>query len=109
MRNEQVVSAFAETFANEGKEPAKRSDFESPEKLEAMRKRLKEMERVSQFKAVSEVEYDEEHKMYSVSFTDAQGATRKIDWTLATSPESRQLLSKQAHLGDTLKGPFHIE
>jgi DNA gyrase subunit B len=109
LRNDQVVTVFAENFANEGKESAKRADFESPEKLETVRKRLKEMERHWQFKAVSDVEYDEEHKMYSVSFTDAQGATRKIDWTLASAPESRQLLGKQAQLGDVLKGPFHIE
>lgn len=109
VRNDEVVRAFAETFANEGKEPVKRADFESTDKLEAMRVRLKDLERHWQFKAVSEVEYDEEHKMYSVSFTDAQGATRKIDWTLASAPESRQLLAKQAMLGEALKGPFHIE
>lgn len=109
LRNDEVVRAFAQIFANEGKEPAKRADFESKDKLEMMRKRLKDLERHWQFKAVGEVEYDEEHKMYSVSFTDAQGAPRKIDWTLATSPESRQLLSKQALLGEALTGPFHIE
>ena len=109
VRNDEVVRAFAEIFANEGKEPAKRADFETTGKLEAMRKRLKDLERHWQFKAVSEVTLDEEHRMYSVSFTDAQGATRKIDWTLASAPESRQLLSKQAQLGEALQGPFHIE
>ena len=109
LRNDEVVRAFAEIFANEGKEPAKRADFESKDKLETMRLRLKDLERHWQFKAVSDVEFDEEHQMYSVTFTDAQGAPRKIDWALAASPESRQLLSKQAHLGEALKGPFHIE
>ncbi len=109
LRNDEVVRAFAEIFANEGKEPAKRTDFESKDKLEAMRKQLKDLERHWQFKAVSDVEFDEEHRMYSVTYTDAQGAPRKIDWTLASAPESRQLLSKQALLGEALKGPFHIE
>jgi DNA gyrase subunit B len=109
LRNEEVVRAFAEIFANEGKEPARRADFESPEKLKAMRARLKEIERKFQFKAVSDVERDEEHQMYSVSFADAQGATRRIDWTLANSPESRQLLNKQAAMREQLTGPFHIE
>ncbi len=109
LRNDEVVRAFAEIFGNEGKEPAKRADFESKDKLEIMRQRLKDLERHWQFKAVSDVEFDEEHQMYSVTFTDAQGAPRKVDWTLANSPESRQLLSKQAHLGDALRGPFHIE
>ena len=109
LRNDVVVRAFAEIFASEGKDPARRADFETKDKLELMRKRLQEMERHWQFKAVSEVEYDEEHKSYSVSYTDAQGALRKIDWTLASAPESRQLLAKQAQLGDAVRGPFHIE
>ncbi len=109
LRNDEVVRAFAEIFASEGKDPARRADFETKDKLVAMRDRLKELERHWQFKAVSEVEYDEEHKMYSVTFTDAQGAPRKIDWTLASAPESRQLLAKQAQVGEALKGPFHIE
>src|SRR6201993_3412387 len=34
LRNEEVPRESAELFAHEGKEPAKRADFESPEKLE---------------------------------------------------------------------------
>ncbi|HLI75883.1 MAG TPA: DNA gyrase subunit B, partial [Acidobacteriaceae bacterium] len=70
LRNDEVVRAFAEIFANEGKEPAKRADFEIKDKLEALRKRLKDMERHWQFRAVSDVEFDEEHRTYSVSYTD---------------------------------------
>ena len=109
LRNEDAVRAFAEIFAHEGKDPAHRTDFESPDLLKTMRARLKELERTYQFKHLSEVEFDEEHRLYSVSFTDAQGAIRRIDWTLASAPETRQLLAKQAQLGDQLIGPFHVE
>ncbi|HEX4155685.1 MAG TPA: DNA topoisomerase (ATP-hydrolyzing) subunit B [Acidobacteriaceae bacterium] len=109
LRNEEVAQAFAEIFANEGKDSARRTDFESPDKLKKMRTRLNELAKPHQFKAVSEVERDEEHQLYSVSFTDAQGAVRRIDWTLAAAPECRQLLAKQAQLGDALHGPFLIE
>jgi DNA gyrase subunit B len=109
LRNEDVVRAFAEIFANEGKDSARRTDFESPDKLKQMRARLNELVKPYQFRAVSDVERDEEHQLYSVSFTDAQGAVRRIDWTLAAAPESRQLLAKQAQLGDALRGPFLIE
>ena len=109
IRNEEVVRIFAEIFANEGKDPARRADFESTGKLKLMRAKLKELERVSQFKDVSDVEFDEEHSMYSVSYTDAQGAVRRIDWTLATAPESRQMLAKHAQIREQLVGPFHIE
>ncbi len=109
LRNDAVVQAFAEVFANEGKDAARRTDFESPDKLKKMRAKLNELAKPYQFKSVSDVEKDPEHNMYFVSFTDAQGATRTIDWTLAAAPESRQLLAKQAQLGEALQGPFLIE
>src|ERR1700720_3966271 len=40
LRNEEVTRAFAELFARDGKEPAKRADFETPAKLEEMRSKL---------------------------------------------------------------------
>jgi DNA gyrase subunit B len=109
LRNDEVVRAFAEIFGNEGKDSVRRTDFESPDKLKQMRARLLDLSKLHQFKAVSDVERDEEHQTYSVSFTDAQGAVRHIDWTLAAAPESRQLLAKQAQLGEALTGPFLIE
>jgi DNA gyrase subunit B len=109
LRNEEVMREFADLFANEGKEPAKRSDFESPEKLRAMKAKLDGVAKTYQFKHVGDVEFDEEHKMYSVNFTDAQGAVRTIDWTLASAPETRQMLGKHAQIKEQLIGPFVIE
>jgi DNA gyrase subunit B len=109
LRNEAVTTAFAELFAHEGKDPARRVDFESAAKLKEMQGRLKAMAKLYQFKAVGEPELDEEHNVWSVSFTDAQGALRKIDWALAASPESRQMLSKHAQIKEQLQPPFLIE
>ncbi len=109
LRNEEVTREFAELFAHEGKEPAKRADFETPAKLEVMRSKLVALTKTYQFKHVGEVELDEEHRTYSVNFTDAQGATRTIDWTLASTPESRQMLGKHAQIREQLAGPFLIE
>jgi DNA gyrase subunit B len=109
LRNEEVTQAFAELFAQEGKDSARRVDFESPAKLEAMRTRLQAMAKTYQFKHVSDVLLDEEHGMYSVNFTDAQGAVRSIDWTLASTAESRQMLAKHAQIREELQGPFLIE
>ncbi|WP_260706375.1 DNA topoisomerase (ATP-hydrolyzing) subunit B [Edaphobacter flagellatus] len=109
LRNEVVTREFANLFANEGKEPAKRADFESPEKLKAMKAKLDAVAKTYQFKHVSDVEFDEEHKMYSVNFTDAQGAVRSIDWTLASAPETRQMLGKHAQITEQLAGPYVIE
>jgi DNA gyrase subunit B len=109
LRNEDVTQAFAEIFAQEGKDSARRVDFESPAKLEKMRQRLVGMQKTYQFKNVGEVTLDEEHKSYSVSYTDAQGAVRTIDWALASAPESRQMLAKHAQIREQLVAPFLIE
>ena len=53
--------------------------------------------------------FNEERQMYSVNFTDAQGALRSIDWALASAAESRQMLAKHAQIREELKGPFLIE
>ena len=110
LRNEDVTVAFAEIFASEKKDADRRAEgFETDAKLKEMRARLKAMERTYQFKSVSEVLFDEEHRTYSVNFVDAQGAQRNIDWSLALAAESRQLLHKRAAMGETLSGPFLIE
>jgi DNA gyrase subunit B len=109
LRNEDVTQAFAELFAQEGKDSARRVDFESPAKLEKMRERLVGMQKIYQFKNVGDVVLDEEHKSYSVSYTDAQGAVRTIDWALASAPESRQMLGKHAQIREQLVAPFVIE
>jgi DNA gyrase subunit B len=109
LRNEEVTQAFAELFAQEGKDSARRVDFESPAKLEKMRQKLVGMQKTYQFKSVGEVVMDEEHRSYSVSYTDAQGAVRTIDWALASAPESRQMLAKHAQIREQLVAPFLIE
>jgi DNA gyrase subunit B len=109
LRNEKVTEAFAQIFAQEGKDSARRVDFESPAKMKEMQRRLKDVQKEFQFRAVSDVLFDEEHKTYSVSFTDSQGAIRSIDWALAATAESRQMLAKHAQLKDQLQPPFFIE
>jgi DNA gyrase subunit B len=108
LRNERVTRDFVEIFAHEGATPAKKEDFQTPEKLADMKARLDAMAREFQFRAVGEPVYDQEHQTWSLSFTDAQGAVRKIDWALANAAESRLLLAKYAQIKDQLKAPFLI-
>ncbi len=118
LRNDQVTKDFTELFAHEGAVPAKKEDFQSvdgkaPAKLKEMQARLKAVTKEFQFRAVGEPVLDEEHQTWSVSFTDAQGAVRKIDWALANAAESRQMLGKYAQIalskdGNQLEGPFTI-
>ena len=108
LRNETVSLEFIKLFAHEGAAPAKKEDFQSDAKLTDMQARLQAVVKEFQFRAVGEPTLDEEHQTWSVSFTDSQGAVRKIDWALANAAESRQLLAKYALLRDRLEGPFLI-
>ena len=91
----------------------KRTDFEGegavPAKIAKLHAELGSMAKASGFKAVAKPQYEEEHRTWSVSFTDSQGAVRTVDWTLASSPEYRQMMSKYSLIREELVGPYVIE
>lgn len=114
IRNDEVAGLFARLFAHEGKEPVKRADFEGPAgtppaKLNELHAELEKIQRNYQFKALHAPAYDEEHQTWSLSFIDAQGAERRIDWTLAAAPETRQMLARFALIQEQLRPPFVVE
>jgi len=114
LRNDQATFDFIDLFAHEGAQPAKKEDFATPDKLAEMKKKLDAIAREYQFRNVGSPVLDEEHQIWSLTFTDAQGAERHIDWALANSAEMRLLLSKYAQLardpkhGNQLQAPFLI-
>ncbi len=77
--------------------------------MNALYRELKTIVKKYQFKALNKPVQDEEHQTWSVSFTDAQGAERRIDWLLASTPEYRQMLSKHAQIKEMLEPPFVVE
>jgi DNA gyrase subunit B len=108
LRNEEVTALLAKS------ELVRRSDFEGPNgtppaKLKSLHKELEKIQKKYQFKALSEPVFDEEHQTWSLTFTDAQGAERHIDWTLASTPEYRQMMSKYAQIKEQLEPPYLIE
>jgi DNA gyrase subunit B len=108
IRNEKLTEMLARA------ELTHRADFSAkdgkgvPEKIAALHKQLGELAEEFQFKVNKPVE-DEEHHTWSICFTDAQGATRCIDWTLASSPEFRQMMSKYSLIKEFLEPPFLVE
>ncbi len=80
-----------------------------PPKLAKLHAELQKMAKRCEFKAVAEPRYEEEHRTWSVSFTDSQGAERRVDWTLASSPEYRQMMAKYGLIREELEGPYVIE
>jgi DNA gyrase subunit B len=109
IRNEQVTELLAKT------ELTKRTDFvsteesEIPAKLVELRAALEPLAEQFQFRSVGQPERDEEHQTWSLSFTDAQGSVRRIDWALASSAEYKQMMVKYALIKDQLAPPFLIE
>ena len=108
LRNEEVTSLLAKH------ELTRRTDFEgedgkAPAKIEALHAALTAIQKKYQFKGLSSPVRDEEHQTWSFTFTDSQGAMRHIDWTLASTPEYRQMMSKHVQIKDALEPPFLIE
>jgi DNA gyrase subunit B len=109
IRNEKVTEVLAKA------ELTKRADFvsteesEVPVKLIELRAALEPLVEQFQFRALGQPERDEEHQTWSLSFTDAQGAVRRIDWALAASAEFKQMMVKFALIKDQLEPPFLIE
>jgi DNA gyrase subunit B len=108
LRNEEITTLLAR------RELVRRSDFEGeagtpPTKLKALHGDLEKIQKKHQFKSLTQPLFDEEHQTWSLSFADAQGAVRRIDWTLASSPEYRQMMAKYAQIKDALEPPYLIE
>jgi DNA gyrase subunit B len=108
IRNEKLVELLARAELTHRADFASPSGSQVPEKLAALYGQLKELAGEFQIKVARPAE-DEEHHTWSVCFTDSQGASRCIDWTLASSPEFRQMMSKYSQIKDYLEPPFLIE
>jgi DNA gyrase subunit B len=107
LRNQEVTELLPKF------ELQKRTDFEGdgavPPKLAKLHAELQKMAKRCEFKGVAAPRYEEEHRTWSVSFTDSQGAERRVDWTLASSPEYRQMMAKYGLIREELAPPFVIE
>ena len=92
---------------------AKRADFEGdknipPKKIEKLEKELKRLQKDLKLKSV-EKRFDEEHNLWALTFVNAQGAEHIINWELAATPESRQLIAKFKQIEQYLEPPFVVE
>ena len=108
IRNEKLTEMLARAEITHRADFASKQGDEVPEKIAALHAQLVELADEFQFKVAKPVE-DEEHHTWSIGFTDAQGATRCVDWTLASSPEFRQMMSKYSLIKEFLEPPFLVE
>jgi len=108
IRNEKLTELLARAELVHRADFASANGGEVPEKVALLYAKLTELADEFQFKVGDPVE-DEEHYTWSICFTDAQGATRCIDWTLASSPEFRQMMAKYTLIKEFMEPPFLIE
>jgi DNA gyrase subunit B len=109
VRNEKLTELLARAGFTQRADFASKAENEIPPKLVQLHAELTERTEEFLFKALSAPVEDEEHHTWSISFTDAQGAERRIDWTLASSPEFRQMMAKFTLIKEFLEPPFLIE
>jgi DNA gyrase subunit B len=109
IRNEKLTELLARAELVHRADFASKSESEIPPKLVLLRADLAELADEFGFKALGDPVEDEEHHTWSISFTDSQGAERHIDWTLASSPEFRQMMAKYTLIKEFLEPPFLIE
>jgi DNA gyrase subunit B len=109
IRNEKLTEMLARAEFLHRADFASKSESEVPPKLAQLHADLVERDADFQFKHLSKPVEDEEHHTWSISFTDAQGAERRIDWTLASSPEFRQMMAKYSLIKEFLEPPFLVE
>ena len=108
IRNEKLTEMLARAELTHRTDFVSKNGKEIPEKLATLRAHLVELADEFQIKVSKPVE-DEEHHTWSVCFSDSQGASRCIDWTLASSPEFRQMMAKYSLIKEFLEPPFLVE
>jgi DNA gyrase subunit B len=109
IRNEKLTELLARAELVHRADFASKSESEVPPKLSQLHAELAERSEEFGFKSLNDPVEDEEHHTWSVCFTDSQGATRCIDWMLASSPEFRQMMSKFSQIKEFLEPPFLVE
>jgi len=108
IRSEKLVELLARAELTHRSDFTSKNENELPEKVAALHAQLTEVAAEYQLKVQTPLQ-DEEHHTWSVCFSDSQGATRCIDWTLVSSPEFRQMMSKYSQIKEYLEPPFLIE
>jgi DNA gyrase subunit B len=108
IRNERLTELLARAELTHRADFTSKSESDVPEKLAALHEQLTELANQFQIKVHAPVE-DEEHHTWSTCFTDSQGASRCVDWALASSPEFRQMMAKYSLIKQFLEPPFLVE
>jgi DNA gyrase subunit B len=109
IRNEKLTELLARAELTHRADFTSKSESDIPPKLSLLRAELAERSDEFGFKSLGKLVEDEEHHTWSFSFIDVQGQERHINWTLASSPEFRQMMAKYTLIKEFLEPPFLVE
>ena len=109
VRNEKLTELLGRAELLHRADFTSKAESDVPPKLAELHAELTELKDEFQFKSISDPVEDEEHHTWSIKFKDAQGQDRDINWTLASSPEFRQMMSKYSLIKEFLEPPFLID
>ena len=108
IRNEQLTELIARAELTHRADFTSKNGNEVPAKLAHLYDELNKISDDFGIKVSKPVE-DEEHHTWSVCYSTSQGASRCIDYALASSPEFRQMMAKYSQISQYLEPPFLIE
>ena len=108
IRNERLTELLARAELTHRADFTSKTGSDVPAKIAQLHEQLVELADEFQIKVQKPVE-DEEHHTWSICYSDTQGATRCVDWTLASSPEFRQMMVKYSQISQYLEPPFLVE
>jgi DNA gyrase subunit B len=108
IRKEQLTELIARAELTHRADFTSKSGNDVPVKLAQLHDQLVKVADDFSIKVSKPVE-DDEHHTWSVCYSDSQGASRCIDYALASSPEFRQMMSKYSQISQYLEPPFLIE
>src|ERR1700739_2263294 len=108
IRNEQLTELIARAELTHRADFTSKNGNEEPVKLAQLYDELTKLSVDFGIKVSKPVE-DEEHHTWSLCYSDSQGASRCVDYALASSPEFRQMMAKYSQISQYLEPPFLIE
>ena len=97
LRNRPVVELLSKSDLE------KKADFAGKEKLQELARKIEKLG------AKTRIEFDEEHSLHELVVVNGAGAERRINWELASLPESKRLRSLGKELVALDRPPFTVQ
>jgi DNA gyrase subunit B len=107
IRNERVTEMLPE-FNLTRREDFHGSPDAVPTRIAEIEARLQAIAKEEQFMSVA-THFEEEHELWEVRFVNSQGTPHSIGWSLISSPEYKQMMTRYRQIAEFMQPPFLVE